>query len=260
MDFTACIETLLRDGFILVFTQDKLDVVKTAEALIKAGINNMEVTCRIQQPLEKIARLKNELPDFAVGAASLVDYPLMLARHKLNTPQDPLPWVDQVVDAGADYLVSAANFSDESYREYGGVIPMIPGCGTVNEIVSQFSKGANFCKLFPAKIIGGPAYINSIDPAIHTMISIVPTGGTDSSNIPDYVNAGVLVLGGSFSMIDKAVFTKIVNEQDYVLLTDELVKIKTLIDTCRSEKYPGIDFTNATISEIKQATGRDFNE
>ena len=48
MDITTVLTTLLRDGFILVFNQDKLDIVKTAEALLAAGIGNMEVTCRIR--------------------------------------------------------------------------------------------------------------------------------------------------------------------------------------------------------------------
>ena len=259
MDITKSIETLLQDGFILVFNQDKLDVVKTAEALVQAGINNMEVTCRIQQPLDKISRLKKKLPGFVVGAASLVDFPPALIRYNKNNPQDILPGVNQVVAAGADYLVSAVNFSDESYVKYAGEIPMIPGCGTATEIVSQFSKGANLCKLFPAKIIGGPGFIKGIDPAIHKMISIVPTGGTDSSNIAEYVTAGVLVLGGSFSMIDNAVFTKIIDEQDYALLAAEFTKIKTFIDSCRAKKYPELNFSNITIDEVKNATGRDFN-
>jgi len=62
MDIKSTITTLLRDGFILVFNQDKLDIVKTAEALMKAGVNNMEVTCRINKPLEKLTRLRKELP------------------------------------------------------------------------------------------------------------------------------------------------------------------------------------------------------
>jgi uncharacterized membrane protein len=61
MDIKAVIITLLRDGFILVFNQDKLDIVKTAEALQAAGVNNMEVTCRVSKPLEKLARLRRDL-------------------------------------------------------------------------------------------------------------------------------------------------------------------------------------------------------
>jgi 2-keto-3-deoxy-6-phosphogluconate aldolase len=115
MDKKSTITTLLRDGLILVFNQDKLDVVKTAQALIKAGVNNMEVTCRIKKPLEKLSRLRKELPDFAAGSASLIDSPNMLDIYNKAHPQDPLPSVAEVAEAGACYLVSALNFRDESY-------------------------------------------------------------------------------------------------------------------------------------------------
>ncbi len=259
MDIKSAITTLLKDGFILVFNQDKLDVVKTAQALQTAGVNNMEVTCRISRPLEKISALRKELPDFVTGAASLIDSPGMLDVYNRANSEDPLPSVAQVVDSGACYLVSAVNFSDAGYEKFAGDIPMIPGCGTATEIVSQFSKGANLCKIFPAKQLGGPAFIKAIDPAIHKTISLVPTGGTNAGNIPDYIDAGVLVLGGSFSMIDKAAMKKIVDEQDYCLLAEELKKAKELIDKLRAAKYPDIDFASASLEQISRATGREFN-
>jgi 2-keto-3-deoxy-6-phosphogluconate aldolase len=162
-------------------------------------------------------------------------------------------------DAGAAYLVSAINFSDAGFRQFAGQIPMIPGCGSTTEIVAQYSKGANLCKIFPAKELGGPAYVQAIDPAIHKLISLVPTGGTNSGNIPEYIQAGVLVLGGSFSMIDKATMQKIVDEQDYALLTKELALIKQLIDRVRKQKYPNLDFSKASLQQVSKATGRDFN-
>ncbi|MHC4425590.1 MAG: bifunctional 4-hydroxy-2-oxoglutarate aldolase/2-dehydro-3-deoxy-phosphogluconate aldolase [Planctomycetota bacterium] len=259
MDIKNTIATLLRGGFILVFNQDKLDIVKTADALTKAGVGNMEVTCRISKPLEKLSRLRKELPDFAAGVASLIDSAEMLDVYNKANPQDPLPSVTQVVDAGACYLVSAINFSDAGFEKFAGQIPMIPGCGSVTEIVSQFSKGANLCKIFPAKQLGGPAFVKAIDPAIHKTISLVPTGGTNPGNIPDYIDAGVLVLGGSFSMIEKPTMKRIIDEQDYGLLAEELTKIKQLIDKLRAEKYPDIDFATASVEQISRITGRDFN-
>ncbi|MHC4489317.1 MAG: hypothetical protein ACYSW7_09130, partial [Planctomycetota bacterium] len=186
-------------------------------------------------------RLRKELPDFAAGSASLIDWPGMLDVYNKANPQDPLPTLAQVVDAGACYLVSAVNFSDGSFEKFAGKIPMIPGCGSATEVVSQFSKGANLCKIFPAKQLGGPAFVKAIDPAIHKTISLVPTGGTNAGNIPDYIDVGVLVLGGSFSMIDKATMQKIIDEQDYDLLAEKLTVIKQLIDELRAEKYPDID-------------------
>jgi 2-dehydro-3-deoxyphosphogluconate aldolase/(4S)-4-hydroxy-2-oxoglutarate aldolase len=259
MDIKSTITTLLRDGFILVFNQDKLDIVKTAEALMKAGVNNMEVTCRINKPLEKLARLHKELPDFAAGSASLIDSPAMLDVYNKAHPQDPLPSVQEVADAGACYLVSAINFRDESFEKFAGKLPMIPGCGSVTEVVSQFSKGANLCQRVPAKQLGGPGFVKAIDPAIHKTISLVPTGGTNPGNIPDYIDAGVLVLGGSFSMIEKDTTKKIIDEQDYNLLAEELTRIKQLIDRLRTEKYPDINFATASIEQISRTTGRNFN-
>jgi 2-dehydro-3-deoxyphosphogluconate aldolase/(4S)-4-hydroxy-2-oxoglutarate aldolase len=259
MDIKDTITTLLKDGFILVFNQNKLDIVKTAEALMKAGVNNMEVTCRINKPLEKLARLRKELPDFAAGTASLIDFPGMLDVYNKAHSQDPLPSVKKVVDAGACYLVSAVNFSDTCYKKYAGKLPIIPGCGNATEVVSQFSKGANLCKIFPAKQLGGPPFVKAIDPAIHKTISLVPTGGTNPGNIPDYIDVGVLVLGGSFSMIDKIAMSRIIENQDYDLLAKELAKIKQLIDRLRAEKYPDVDFSKATIKQISSATGRNFN-
>ncbi len=259
MDIKDTITTLLKDGFILVFNQNKLDIVKTAEALMKAGVNNMEVTCRINKPLEKLERLRKELPDFAAGSASLIDSPAMLDVYNKAHPQDPLPSLKEVVNAGACYLVSAINFRDESFEKFAGKLPMIPGCGSVTEVVSQFSKGANLCKIFPAKQLGGPGFVKAIDPAIHKTISLVPTGGTNPGNIPDYIDAGVLVLGGSFSMIEKETMKKIIDEQDYNLLAEELTRIKQLIDRLRAEKYPDINFAMASIEQISRSTGRNFN-
>ena len=259
MNIKDTITTLLRDGLILVFNQDKLDIVKTAQALIKAGVNNMEVTCRISKPLEKLSLVRKELPDFAAGAASLIDNPDMLEIYNKVHPDDSLPSVDDVVQAGASYLVSAANFRWETYQKYAGKLPMIPGNCTVTEIVQQYSMGANFCKVFPAKELGGPAYIKAIDPAIHKIISLIPTGGTNATNMPDYINAGVLALGGSFSMIEKNTMKKIIDEQDYDLLSREFTAIKSMIDKLRSEKYPQLDFSTVPVEEISKVTGRNFN-
>jgi 2-dehydro-3-deoxyphosphogluconate aldolase / (4S)-4-hydroxy-2-oxoglutarate aldolase len=259
MDIKTTIQVLLKDGFILVFNEDRLDIVKTAGALVEAGIGNMEVTCRIKKPLEKIRHLRKELPEFVAGAASLIDYPEMLNIFNQGHIDSPLPSVEEVVNAGANYLVSAVNFSKETYKKYSGKLPIIPGCGSATEIVTQFSLGANLCKVFPAKELGGPAFVKAVDPAIHKLISLVPTGGTNAYNIPDYIDAGVLVLGGSFSAIEKPVFAKIVEQQDYELLASELKKTKELIDSKRKQKWPKIDFAKDSVEEISKVTGRNLN-
>jgi predicted mannosyl-3-phosphoglycerate phosphatase (HAD superfamily) len=60
-------------------------------------------------------------------------------------------------------------------------------------------------------------------------------------------------------MIEKTTMKKIIDGQDYTLLTEELTKIKQLINKLRAEKYPGIDFAAASIEQISHITGRYFN-
>lgn len=259
MDVPSVITTLLRDGFILVFNQNKLDIVKTAQALRAAGVNNMEVTCRIRRPLEALRRVREAMPDFAAGMASLIDSPQMLERYNQRHPDDPLPSVEQVVEAGVCYLVSAANFRAETFEAFNGKVPIIPGCGSVNEIIDQYSKGANLCKVFPAKQLGGPAFIKAIDAPIHKTIGLVPMGGTNATTMCEYMQVGVLIVGGSFSMIYRETLEQIIEKQDYDLLTRELTVIKQRIDRVRRQVYPDLDFANASLEEISQATGRDFN-
>ena len=253
------LKTLLKDGFILVFNQDGLDVVETAKAMMDAGFGQMELTCRVSRPLEKLKRLKKELPEFACGLASLIDNPAALDALNAARPHDPTPSVRQAVDAGADYLVSAINFRPETYAEFAGKIPIVPGCATATEIVTQHALGANLCKLFPASVIGGPAYIKAIDPAIHRSVSIVPTGGTNQGNIPEYIDAGVIVLGGSFSMFGEKTAREIIDKQNYALLAEKMAEIKQLIKQQRGKKWPNLDFEKASIQEIAETTGKILN-
>jgi hypothetical protein len=87
----------------------------------------------------------------------------------------------------------------------------------------------------------------------------VPTGGTNAENISDYIDAGVLALGASFSMIEKPTLKKIIDEQDYDLLAEEFIRIKRLINRVRAAKYPDIDFESVSLEQISRATGRNFN-
>ena len=259
MEIRATIQTLLRDGFILVFNQDKLDVTRTAEALREAGINNIEITCRIKRPLEALRRLKDRMPDFVVGVASLIDFPPALELCNAGRPDDPVPTVEEAAAAGADFLVSAGNFRPETYDKFAGKVPIIPGCATVTEIVEQFSLGANFVKVFPAKQLGGPDFLKAVDAPLHKIISLIPMGGTNPANFRDYIEAGALILGGSFSAVGKGKLESAIADQNYAILANEFTKIAKLLDALRNQKWPAIDFASATVEDISRATGRNFN-
>ena len=256
---TDTLTTLVRDGFILVYNSETLDIVETARALQKAGIDNMEVTCRIKDAAAKLRRLKKEVPGFKAGAASLLDYPTTVSRFNRTNPSKAIPTIAGFVEAGADYLVSAVGFRADTYATYAGKLPLIPGCATGTEVLAQYELGASFCKLFPASIVGGVKWLDAVEPAIHRIVPIMPTGGTTLENIPDFAATGTLIFGGSFSMIAKETLKQIETAQDYALLASEFAKIKQAIDAARAKKYPALNFKTASLAEIEKVTGRDFN-
>jgi len=252
------LNTLLQDGFILVFNQPKLDIVKTAKSLVEAGIRNMEVTCRIPNPLDAMRTLRAAMPEFVIGAASLVDSPGFLDHYALANADDPIPSVAQVVDAGVDYLVSAGAFRAETYDAFDSDLVFMPGCGTVTEVTTQFALGANLVKVFPAKQLGGVGFVKGVDAPLHKFVPLVPTGGTNADNIPDYIAAGVLVVGGSFSAVAPDAITQAI-DGDFASLTSEFARLKSLVDNHRAATHPTLDFSTATATDISAATGRCFN-
>lgn len=157
--------------------------VPLAKALKKGGIDTVEVTLRTEFALEGISRIKKELPDFAVGAGTV-----------LNMEQ-----AQKAVEAGADYIVSPG-FDEETVKWcINGNIPVIPGCMTATEIQKAVAMGLKILKFFPAESSGGVKACKSL-AAPYKMVKFVPTGGINLENISDYVNCGcIYAIGGGWA-------------------------------------------------------------
>lgn len=250
------IRNILRDGFIFVHTHDDIEPLETARALDKAGFSNMEITCRIKAPLEALEKIKQEMPDFTVGMASLIDDPACLKRFSragLN-----LPSLKEAVDAGADYCVSAGSFREESYRAFGKKLPLIPGCSTASEVIRQFGLGASFIKIFPAKFLGAADFIKALDAPLHKKISFVPMGGISIKLMEEYFKAGCFVSGGSYNLFTAEQKQEICQDKDIQLLVKLLVEIKEVIFQARKKYFPEIDFFNMGLDQIAKKSGRLF--
>lgn len=239
---------ILGDGFILVFNQDKLDAVRTVEALKEAGLRQMEMTMRVREPLGKMEAILKEFPDFLLGAASLVDSP---AYGKV------IPTIQQAYDAGARYLVSPAPFKDETYRRFGPKVLMVPGTATPEEHIRSWEQGANIVKVFPALELGGPAYIRAVDAALHKVIPLCPMGGTNRENIPEYINSGVVAVGGSFAILSRDEMARLIETGHFVILRNRLREYIELVGAARRDLAPV--YASGDVEKIAAATGRGFN-
>ena len=166
-----------------VVVLDKVeDAVPTAKAMAAGGVDVMEITFRTAAAPECIKAVAENCPDVLVGAGTIVN----LEQCKL------------AVEMGAKFIVSPG-FSEEVVAwcvENG--IAVAPGCVTPTEIMSALKYGLKMVKFFPANVYGGlNAMKNLSGPFVG--LKFLPTGGVNTANIKEYIDAPYIhAVGGSW--------------------------------------------------------------
>lgn len=151
-----------------------------AEALVAGGLPVAEVTLRVDGALEALAAMA--AGDITVGAGTVV------------TPGQ----VDQVVDAGARFVVSPGLHPAVLERCLDRGVPMLPGVATASDLMHAVAFGMDTVKLFPADLVGGPAAVTAFARPFPT-IRFVPTGGVGPGVLSSYLSLpAVLAVGGSW--------------------------------------------------------------
>jgi 2-dehydro-3-deoxyphosphogluconate aldolase/(4S)-4-hydroxy-2-oxoglutarate aldolase len=158
------------------------DAVPLAGALLKGGIDFMEITFRTECAAECISVISKEVPDMTVGAGTV-----------LNVEQAKL-----AVDCGAKFIVSPG--LDEATVKWAieNDIPVIPGTVTPTEIMKAISLGLKVVKFFPADVYGGIKAIKALS-APFGQVKFLPTGGVSEANLNEFAaNKSVIAVGGSW--------------------------------------------------------------
>lgn len=152
-----------------------------AEALAAGGLPIAEVTFRTTAARDAIAAMSRNA-GVLVGAGTI------------RTPEQ----VEQAVDAGARYIVSAG-LSEKVVRRCQQLdVPVLPGAVTATEIQAAAELGLDTVKFFPAETSGGAAAIKALSAPFGD-ISFVPTGGIGPKNLADYLAVKTVVgCGGSW--------------------------------------------------------------
>ena len=176
-------ERLANSIVVPVVVLDKVeDAVPTAKAMAAGGVDTMEITFRTACAPECIKAVAENCPDVLVGAGTIVN----LEQCKL------------AIEMGAKFIVSPG-FSDEvvGYCVENG-IPVAPGCVTPTEIMAALKHGLKMVKFFPANVYGGlSALKNLAGPFVG--LKFLPTGGVNTGNIKEYVDAPFIhAVGGSW--------------------------------------------------------------
>lgn len=176
-------EKVFETGIVPVVVLNNVeDAVPLAGALLKGGIDFMEITFRTECAAECISVISKEVPDMTVGAGTV-----------LNVEQAKL-----AVDCGAKFIVSPG--LDEATVKWAieNDIPVIPGTVTPTEIMKAISLGLKVVKFFPADVYGGIKAIKALS-APFGQVKFLPTGGVSEANLADFIgNKSVCAVGGSW--------------------------------------------------------------
>jgi 2-dehydro-3-deoxyphosphogluconate aldolase / (4S)-4-hydroxy-2-oxoglutarate aldolase len=163
--------------FGIVRTHSAGTARSASAALIEAGLEMQEISMTSPGALEVIRSLSEEYPDSIIGAGTVLD----AATARL------------VIDAGADFIV-APNLNIEVIRmgnRYG--IPVMPGIGTVTELITAMEAGADVVKAFPGSVLK-PAFIKSLKGPV-PQARAIPVGGVAADNLVEWLEAGAYALG-----------------------------------------------------------------
>lgn len=243
-------------GLVPIVVDDRLPAEACAEAVLQAGLEALEISCRHPRSLEAIGRVKARFPNLAVGAASLIEdgpYRDFLAKGKA------VPTIDEAAGAGADFLVSLLPFREPTYAKHAASRVIISGVTTPGEAHQALDWGANLVKFSGLQTAGGPACLRGMDAATHRGFPFFVTGGMRPEVIGPYVEAQVLVFGAGFDIILGAELDAMSRRFAPGVLTKALGRYTAAIAEARAKHMPGVPFTGKDPFAIAATSGRYLN-
>ncbi|WP_395342694.1 bifunctional 4-hydroxy-2-oxoglutarate aldolase/2-dehydro-3-deoxy-phosphogluconate aldolase [Ningiella sp. W23] len=175
------------------------DALPIAEALLKGGINVLEVTLRTSAAMEIIETIAANMPDAFIGAGTVTN------RQQLKA----------VTDAGAKFAISPGLTADLLDAGKKGSIPLIPGVSNISDLMKANDAGYDHLKFFPAEAAGGVQALKSIGGPFPNTV-FCPTGGIGPNNYKDYLALkNVKCVGGSWVAPNEAI-----EDQDWQSITE----------------------------------------
>jgi 2-dehydro-3-deoxyphosphogluconate aldolase/(4S)-4-hydroxy-2-oxoglutarate aldolase len=137
---------------------------------------------------------------------------------------------NEVIDAGSVFVVTpvfkAAVIDVCNHR---GVC-VVAGALTPTEIFTAWEAGADVVKVFPAKAMGGAAYLRMVHEPL-PQIPLTPTGGVSLETLADYFKAGVPFVGAGGDLVSK----KAIDAGDTQAITKRARQYVAAIRAARSQ-------------------------
>lgn len=189
------------------------EAVEVCGAIAKGGVKPIEITMTVPGAIDAIKELKGAMEDnVLLGAGTVLDPETARA----------------VILAGAEFVVCPTLNLEviKVCRRYSKIV--IPGAFTPTEILTAWEAGADIVKVFPATV-GGPRYLRDIRGPL-PQIRLMPTGGVNLENTPDFIRAGAVAVAAGTSLVDK----KAVSERKYDIITENAKKFIEAVKLART--------------------------
>jgi len=156
--------------------------VPLARALVEGGVTVLEITLRTPAGLPSIKEISKAVPEAIVGAGTV------------RNPADFMA----ACEAGSRFIVSPGITDSLLQAAKSSLVPLIPGVGTVSEMMWALDYGIDCLKFFPAGALGGADALKAFSGPFPE-VSFCPTGGVGLHNIDQYYALpSVLTVGGSW--------------------------------------------------------------
>lgn len=162
------------------------EAMQVIEAIKAGGVNILEITMTVPGAIKVIEKVVDKYgSDVLVGAGTVLDPET--ARACLL--------------AGAQFIVSPALNLDTIAMCHRYSAPICPGVLTPTEVITAWSAGVDFVKVFPCGSVGGASYVKNLKGPF-PQVKIIPTGGVNLKTAADFIKAGASALGVGTDLVD----------------------------------------------------------
>lgn len=176
------IDVLTAPVIPVIVLADAGDALPLAQALLKGGVQALEMTLRTPAGLESLRRIAGEIPDVLIGAGTVTRPEQMHAAQA----------------AGAKFVFSPGWSPALSEAAEAAGIDYIPGVMTPSEAMAAANRGHRAMKLFPADVAGGVNMLKALAGPFPGL-RFCPTGGVNAGNAAQYLALpNVFAVGGSW--------------------------------------------------------------
>ncbi|MEX2371106.1 MAG: bifunctional 4-hydroxy-2-oxoglutarate aldolase/2-dehydro-3-deoxy-phosphogluconate aldolase [Bacteroidales bacterium] len=206
-------------GVIPLYYNADFEICKNViKACYDGGLRIFEFTNRGDFAHEVFGELKKwsekVLPDLVLGVGSVVD----AGTSSLY------------IQLGASFIVSPLLNEDMARVCNRRKVLWMPGCATVSEISKAEELGAEVVKIYPAQLLGGPAFIKALlGPCPWTQL--MPSGGVSptAENLEEWFHAGAFCVGMGSNLIT----AEIVQEKRYDQLKIKVEEVVQIVKKIR---------------------------